>query len=221
MGDTSTHFTEERREAFIGLIAQGHSIGDACAKVSVSRTTIGKWVKKGEAGDPPAADFAGRYAEARELARQGGQARIEPEFDTPRRERFLTLLEAGRTVGEACADVGISRTTVNRWDRNGRDGKSTEAIEFSDRFAAARGTDDGPSLSKGDVLRLLEKNALNGSVQAQKILLERFDREEKEGGDGADGSAGPDVDPMDAIDAAGAAAAGSVVPLSRARSRSA
>ena len=96
-------------------------------------------------------------------------------FTPERRERLLTLLETGRSVEEAAADVGINPSTVARWAARGRAGDE-EAVEFAERFDAIR-QGDGERLSEDDVVRLLEQAAKKGSVTAMKVLLERFKAE--------------------------------------------
>ena len=100
-------------------------------------------------------------------------ARFTPE----RRERFLTLIEAGRNVEEACADVGISRATVSKWRAKGRkaEGPCPEA-EFAERLDAIAAGEGETRLTADDGVRLLEVAARKGSVQAQKILLDRLER---------------------------------------------
>src|SRR4051812_13074610 len=100
------------------------------------------------------------------------------------RERFLTLLELGRTIESACADVGISRTTVNKWATRGRkEGASAEAAAFAERFDAIRDLGPYVGLSNEDLIRLLEKAARQGSVRATQLLLERPWERRKQRGD--------------------------------------
>jgi hypothetical protein len=104
-------------------------------------------------------------------------------FTAERRERFLTLLEAGRNVEEACADVGVSRSTISKWAARGRSGEDTDAAAFAERFDAVREGHTDASLTEADVLRLVERAARRGSVTAMKVLLDRFRRQaESKGG---------------------------------------
>jgi transposase len=59
-------------------------------------------------------------------------------FTAERRERFLTLLETGRNVEGAAADVDVNPSTVARWAARGRAGANAEAGEFAKRFDAIR-----------------------------------------------------------------------------------
>ena len=102
-------------------------------------------------------------------------------FNSERREKFLTLLEVGRTVQEAAAEVGVTTTTVYRWAEKGRFEEDTERAEFSERFHAIKDGTNEKRLGKDDLIVLLEKSARRGSVQAIKLLLERpWDRQVKE-----------------------------------------
>jgi hypothetical protein len=98
-------------------------------------------------------------------------------FALERRERFLTLLETGRNVEEACAAVGVGRATVTRWAATGRaDPGRAEHAAFADRYDAIREGRGDAGLAVVDVVRLLERAARAGSVQAMKLLLDRLDR---------------------------------------------
>lgn len=188
-------FTPEKRGRFLELIAGGATITAACAEVGISSTTIGKWAERGErAATPDAQEFAVRYAEARSV---GGQASIEPAFTDVKRERFLTLLETGRTVEEACADVGVSRATVNAWDVRGREGRDIAAAEFSARFTVHReAMPAAEQLSEHDLIRLLERKAKHGNVQAMKLLLDRLGK----GAGDDDEDDRPPADPFTALE---------------------
>lgn len=97
------------------------------------------------------------------------------QFTTEKRERFLTLLETGRTQKDACEAVNISKTTVNKWVQAGRlDNAEPDKRSFAERFDRLKTapTTDG-HLTQDDVIRLLEISARNGSVSAMKLLLER------------------------------------------------
>ena len=87
------------------------------------------------------------------------------------------MLEAGRTVEDAAAAAGVSGYTVHRWARKGRVEEGTEAAEFAERFDAVREGRGDRGLSEADVVRLVEIAARGGSVQAQKVLLDRFQRQ--------------------------------------------
>jgi hypothetical protein len=60
-------------------------------------------------------------------------------FDLARRERFLALMAVGKTIEEAAATAGISRTSVARWAARGRAPDAlTEHRSFAERFDAIR-----------------------------------------------------------------------------------
>jgi transposase len=93
---------------------------------------------------------------------------------------FLTLLGAGRNVEEACAAAGVGRSTVSRWAARGRvPGADQEAAEFAGCLDAIREGRDVARLTEDDALRLLERSARRGSVQAQKALLVELRRREQ------------------------------------------
>jgi transposase len=104
-------------------------------------------------------------------------------FSPERRSRFLGLLEGGRNVEEACAAVGVSRSTVSKWVARGRAGDG-EAAAFAEAFDAIRAADSGRGedrpLDEDDLVRLLERQARRGSVPAMKMLLERLDRQRRD-----------------------------------------
>jgi hypothetical protein len=115
------------------------------------------------------------------------------KFSPDLRERFLTLLERGDSIEDACADIGISRATITKWAARGRKSDAATddgSAEFAFRFDEIREGLGESSLSRDDVLKLLEKAARNGSVQAQKILLERLEKKDADkDGQGTDGQA--------------------------------
>ena len=94
-------------------------------------------------------------------------------FTSERRERFLTLLEAGRNVEQSAADVDVNPSTVARWAAKGRAGTTDEAREFAERFDAIR-QGDCERLSEDDVRRALEQAVRKGSVTAMKAWLDRY-----------------------------------------------
>lgn len=116
-------------------------------------------------------------------------------FTSERRERFLTLLETGRNVEQAAADVDVNPSTVARWAARGRAGASEEASTFAERFDAIR-DGQGERLAEGDVVRALEQAIRKGSVTAMRIWLDRFAK---------DGEAPPERDEFDELKARRAA----------------
>jgi hypothetical protein len=97
------------------------------------------------------------------------------KFTADRRERLLTLLERGDSMEDACGDVGISRGTVSKWAARGRKPNAPDdgSAEFAFRLDEIREGLNDEGLSQQDVIRLLEKSARKGSVQAMKLLLDR------------------------------------------------
>lgn len=92
-------------------------------------------------------------------------------FTNEKRERFLTLLESGRTIGEAAESVGVTRQTVATWRTRGRLGDGDEYVAFAERMDSVGHADDG--LTQDDLIRMLEKQARNNSIRAIQLLLER------------------------------------------------
>lgn len=92
-------------------------------------------------------------------------------FTAEKRERFLTLMESGRTLGEAAGDIGVSRQTIANWRNRGRLGDGEAYVAFAERMDAIGVDDDG--LTQDDLIRMLEKQARNNSIRAIQLLLER------------------------------------------------
>lgn len=114
-------------------------------------------------------------------------------FDVERRARLLGLIEAGASLEEAAARVGVARQTVFRWQARGKVQPGTPAAEFAERLAAARGEDGADVASEEEALRLLTRAARNGSVTAAKALLAHHRAER--------GQAPPDVaNPFERLD---------------------
>ncbi len=103
-----------------------------------------------------------------------GSDRPRPtRFNPQVRERFLTLIEAGRSQEEAAAAVGMSAQTVQRWKMRGEREAGTPHAEFAERLVAAtEGVDE--SLAEPDVRRRLEKKVRDGSVSAMKLWFDRY-----------------------------------------------
>jgi transposase len=99
------------------------------------------------------------------------------KFTAERRERFLTLLETGRNVEQAAADVGVNPSTVNRWAARGRAGATDDARAFAVRLDAIRGG-AGERLTEDDVVRALEQAIRRGSVTAMRTWLDRYGKQE-------------------------------------------
>jgi len=95
-----------------------------------------------------------------------------PRFTSERRALYLSLLDTGRNVEEACAAVGVSRSTVSKWAARGRRGHP-EAAEFAERFDAIREGRGDEALTDDDLVALMERSARRGSVKAIELLLKR------------------------------------------------
>lgn len=94
-------------------------------------------------------------------------------FTSERRERFLTLLETGRNVEQAAADVDVNPSTVARWATRGRAGADEETVAFAERLDAIRDGDQG-ELTETDVRRAVELAIRKGSVTAMRLWLDRY-----------------------------------------------
>lgn len=125
-------------------------------------------------------------------------------FTAERRERFLTLLETGRNVEQAAADVNVNPSTVARWAARGRAGNTDEAREFAERFDAIRAGADDHRLTEADVVRALELAIRKGSVTAMRTWLDRYGKQ----GDGAAAAAAASADEFDELKARRATRAG-------------
>lgn len=124
-----------------------------------------------------------------------GKVRFTPE----RRERLLTLIEAGRTLEAACADVGISRGTVQKWRAKGRQDESGEWAVFAERLdGMLHGTAGAERMAEEDVVGLVEAAARRGSVSAMKVLLDRF-KEARERDGSEDTIVPPDASFLDEL----------------------
>ena len=95
-------------------------------------------------------------------------------FTAEKRAAVLVLMEAGYSMAEAAERVGVNRNTVTNYANAGRENRSPDHVEFAARFDRALGRDipEDEGLTKRDLVRLLEKSAKNGSVQAIKLLLQ-------------------------------------------------
>ena len=87
--------------------------------------------------------------------------------------RLLEAIRAGRSLEQVCGEVGITQDTFQRWVRRGRAESSGGYRDFANAVDQARGLRDEERLSEDDLVRLLERSARKGSVQAIKLLLER------------------------------------------------
>ena len=61
------HFSPERRERFLTLLETGRNVTEAASAVGISRGSVNKWVRAGQAPNAPAdkAEFSRRYEEIR------------------------------------------------------------------------------------------------------------------------------------------------------------
>jgi hypothetical protein len=129
-------------------------------------------------------------------------AKPKIKFTTDLRERLLTLFERGDSLEEACADVGISRATVTKWAARGRKPNAPDdgSAEFAFRLDEIRDGRSEQNLSRDDVIKLLEKAARKGSVQAQKILLERLEKTDADTDGRTAGESQEEADPFTALE---------------------
>lgn len=105
-------------------------------------------------------------------------------FTADVRERFLGMIEAGRTLKDACAAVGVSETTIQSWRARGEKQPGTPAAEFAEKLRLAVDGAEEP-LTEGDVKRALERAIVkHGSISGMKLWLERYAPKQKGGPDG-------------------------------------
>lgn len=104
-----------------------------------------------------------------------------PRFTADVRERFLGQIEAGRTMRDACAAVGISETTVKAWRARGAKQPGTSAAEFEAKMRQAVDGAERP-LTDADVRRALERAIVRkGSVSAMKLWTDLYGVKAKRG----------------------------------------
>lgn len=96
-----------------------------------------------------------------------------PQFTPQKRERLFALLETGHTVTDACIKVPISRQTVMRWAREGRQEVGTDKAEFARRYDELLNGPPESGMTEADLIRVLETQARSGNVRATQLLLER------------------------------------------------
>ena len=102
-------------------------------------------------------------------------------FTADVRERFLGQIEAGRTLKDACAAVGVSLTTVQSWRARGAKQPGTPAADFEEKMRHAVDGADQP-LTDADVRRALEKAIVKkGSVSAMKLWTDLYGVRAKRG----------------------------------------
>ena len=106
-------------------------------------------------------------------------------FTSERRAHWLSLVTAGGSQEEACAEVGVSPLTIRRWLANGRAGKTPEAKAFAEAVDALPKRKPRPApkslvkqeregkLTPDQLEALLEQAAVDLNVQAIRLLLER------------------------------------------------
>jgi len=103
-----------------------------------------------------------------------GAAPTRPRFTADMRERFLGMVEAGRTQQDAAAAVGIDIATVTRWRSRGKKQPGTPAAEFAEKLKRAVDGAEKP-LTEADVRRAMEKAIeKKGSVSAMKLWTELY-----------------------------------------------
>lgn len=97
-----------------------------------------------------------------------------PRFTADVRERFLGMIEAGRTQQDAAAAVGIAIKTIQKWRARGEHETGTPAAEFAEKLKRAVDGAEKP-LTEADVRRALEKAIeRKGSVSAMKLWTELY-----------------------------------------------
>lgn len=91
-------------------------------------------------------------------------------------------LRRGGSMAEICRDLAVREKTAEGWLTRGRREDAGDYADFAGRVEQARAEADQESLEELDVVKLLEKAARNGSIQAMTKLLDRFERKRKEMG---------------------------------------
>lgn len=108
-------------------------------------------------------------------------------FDPITAGRLTAYVELGRSLTDACANAGVPRSTANNWLDLGRqdllDGVDSERAEFARQYDQAKERGTSARLSEEDLTMLLEGSAVNGSVQATKLLLDRIDKANEKAAD--------------------------------------
>jgi hypothetical protein len=106
-------------------------------------------------------------------------------FTPERRRTWLELVESGQSQKSANMAVHVSDRTIAEWLRVGREQSEGEKFEFAQAYDAIKPArrkrapaelvkqERGGGLDVPTLVALLEAEALNGSVQAMKYLLER------------------------------------------------
>lgn len=132
-------FTAERRARFLELLDEGQTVRQACVAVGVSPTTVHRWDRLGiEGANADAIAFSAVYDEGRERrASAAHRAGATNRFTAGKRTEFLVLIAAGRTLAQACDEVGISSVTVQTWNVRGDAQADEDAAEFARLYALA------------------------------------------------------------------------------------
>ena len=100
------------------------------------------------------------------------------------RAPLISAVKSGTTIGDAARAAGVAEATVRGWLKDGRRDPESKYAAFAQTIDAARAARPElpePGLSESDVVGLLEQAAQNGSVPAQKALLDRFERRRDHG----------------------------------------
>jgi transposase-like protein len=104
-------------------------------------------------------------------------------FTVQKRERFLAYLERGETVSQAALQSEISRVTVNKWVREGKEADdNSDKAQFARRYEAILAGTGPVQLTRSDLVTMLEARARAGTVRAIELLLTRpWETEKKPG----------------------------------------
>src|SRR3990172_3478085 len=119
-----------RRARGLLLLAEGRSYGEAAVGVGVSKQSASNWVRAFSAGGvdslrsariPLAPGARVLSLSAREVAELERLAADAADARVARRARAMLALGAGRSLAEAAAEVGVSRSVVYGWSVAYRD----------------------------------------------------------------------------------------------------
>lgn len=91
-------------------------------------------------------------------------------------DAIVEALGEGLSLREGAARAGVKYETARGWLRRGRRAATGELHEFAREVDEARANYATAQLDEPELVKLLERAARKGSVQAAKFLLQRIDR---------------------------------------------
>jgi hypothetical protein len=98
-------------------------------------------------------------------------------FDEQARLRFVAAVRAGESTVDAAEEAGVAPRTAHYWLSRGKRarqlGQSGPHAAFATEVEAAETRYVDAGLSRVQLVRLLERQALRGSIRAIGLLLDR------------------------------------------------